>query len=952
VRIRRAPWIASLALVSCATSPDVPPAATTTSEPPVAVAPEPPTIERPFDDRLPAPETATEHVPVPWPFDVTHYDISIVLLPRTHEIQGDVTIEVKDDDDGLAELPLDAVDLAIAKVRESVENGPAFHDVAFAYDGKKLRVPLDEPRRAGTARTIYVEYSGRPQRGIYFNDGPYGEVFTQGEAEDSRYWFPCHDEPDDRATHHIVVNAPETWTTIAAGTPDVGNTLKPGYAGRYPKGRAAFSMTTPHVAYLTTLVSGAYREIREDGVVPLSYFVEERDAGYAKFDFRKTNEILKFFGDYTGLPYPYPKYAQTCVHHFMFGGMENISATTLTDHAIHPQEWEPAHESTSLIAHEAAHQWFGDWITCKDWSHCWLNEGFATYFDLLFTEHDEGRDAFLWRLRGERRGALDAMDHKRRAVVSNKYVEPMDLFDGHAYPGGACRLHMLRHLLGDKTFQGAIRHYVEKCALQCVTTDDFQHAVEEYSGQDLGWFFDQWFRKPGYPVLKIRWKWDDAKKAEIVTVEQTQKGDGTPDAYRLPLEIEFSRIWRTNDADTQVRRVDVTKRSETFEFPLPFQPRRVQPDPETALLARFDLDRSVGEQADALFGAGNPSWRFDGAEGVAAFVRDPKNTPDYTDSPYATLLTNFSCYVQNFAPFDPRTASFRAALAPLVACRKNDVAADALAEATRSDPDLRVRLAAADALHGFNGNQKAIDALTALLHDPNDLLRASAVTGLAKLKAPNAFETLTAQLDRPGWRSVVRNAALRGFADLGDERAFATLVQYARPENDWATDSAHDAIDSLGRMGKKRPEYRDALLPYLDDTDRTIRHAAAEALAKIADPDTIPTLVAHFRAETWPACRDALRHAVKACRATAVEDGRLVSVESVRASELRERHAALRDEAAALEKALKDLAANAKTDAEARLKSLKDQMAQLQRDLAELGVPVKPVPKPPAPPKA
>jgi aminopeptidase N len=667
----------------------------------------------------------------------------------------------------------------------------------------------------------------------------------------------------------------------------------------------------------------------ENGVVPLQYVVEERDAPFAKGDFRKTNDILQFFGDYTGLPYPYPKYSQTCVRNFMFGGMENISATTLTDHTIHPPEWEPARTSTSLIAHEAAHQWFGDWITCADWSHCWLNEGFATYFDLLFTEHDEGRDEFLWRLRGERHGALGAMDHERRPVVWNKYATPMDLFNGHAYPGGAVRLHMLRHLLGDKTFRGAIQHYVKTCGLQCVTTDDFQKAVQDYSGQDLAWFFDQWFRKPGYPVLKVRWKWDEAKKAEIVTVEQTQKAEGgVPEAYRLPLDVQFGV------KDMTTHRLNVTKRSETFEIPRPSGGELPRFDPESALLARFDVDVSADEQMVIAFADPNVARRIDAVDALGAIVRDEKKPAAERDAAFG--------YLRKVDPGDA-FAPLRAGWMGQIASRKDDAAAAVLIDALNADKDLRVRLAAADALHGFAGDAKAIAAMTSLLADPNDLLRASAVAGVAKLKAPNAFETLLDHVEKPGFHSVVRVAALHGFGDLGDERAFATLVRFAAPGDNWARGPA---IDSLGRMGKKKPAYRDAVLPYLDDPERGVRHAAADALGKIADPDTMETLVAHFNTETWPACRDALRNAIKACRAAAVEEGRLVSVEAARASEMRDRHAALRDEADALETSLKTLVGDEKTTAETRLKSLKDQMAQLQRDLGTLGVAVKPAPKP------
>jgi aminopeptidase N len=959
----RALLVSSLALVSCATEKpaDVAPPPVTQQpvvQPPIVEAPPtaPPSAPTLVDDRLPALPTATEHAPAHWPFDVERYAIDVIVDPPRHAISGRVTIDVTDGADALDVLPLDAVGMTFDDVAQF---GTAAAKAAYTYDGKTLRIPLGEPRRAGTKRRFEISYSATPTRGVYFNDGDPAQVYTQGEAEDSRYWFPCHDAPDDRATHDISVHVPPGWEVVSGGQSIAMTTT----ANGHPTGQHRFVVDVPHVAYLTSLVAGDYRVVEEQGVVPLQYVVEERDAPYAKDDFKKTDAVLRFFGEYTGLPYPYPKYAQTCVRNFMFGGMENISATTLTDHTIHPPEWESARSSTSLIAHEAAHQWFGDWITCADWSHCWLNEGFATYFDLLFTEHDEGRDMFLWRLRGERHGALGAMDHKRRAMISSTYVEPMDLFDGHAYAGGACRLHMLRHLLGDKTFKGAIRHYVKTCGLQCVTTDDFEKAVEDYSGQDLAWFFDQWFKKAGYPVLKVRWKWDEAKKAEIVTVEQTQKAEGgVPEAYRLPLDIDFSVLDTdpsSNDKSPGLplkrlrRRFEVSKRIESFEVPLVEAARHVEPDPDTALLARFDLDRALNEQGQLAFDTTSPSWRVEASEALVAAMKDEKQAPLERENPRAVLVT----LLHNPEWLQPsgRLPAFRAWLASQIAAVKDDRSAKELIAVLDSQDDLRVRLAAIEALAGYGENaaaratvawRAARDAMTSHTTDSNELIQAAVVSAIAKLKPPNAFETLSAAVERPGFHSVIRVAALHGFADLGDERAFATLVRFAKSGEDfWARGPA---IGSLGRMGKKKPAWRDAVLPYLDDNERGVRQTAADALAKIADPDTMATLVAHFHAETWPACREALRNAVRSCRAAAVEEGRLVSVESVRAADLRERHAALRDEAAALEESLKTLAGDEKTSAETRAKSLKDQMAQLQRDLGALGVAVKPPPKPPA----
>ena len=649
-----------------------------------------------FDDRLPAPAQATEHTPAPWKFDVKHYEISVDVRPEEKALNCIATIYVDDAADGVAAIEFDAVGMEIDSVRLIGMSPDPKSDVQlpFGYDGRKLRIELPEPHRTGTSRVIFIAYRTRPIRGVYFNDGDPPQVYSQSEMEDARYWFPCHDFPDDRATSTVQVCVPAGWHVIGAGKGTAGSSPSPEV--RYPW---IYRLDVPHVSYLISMTAGQYEVIDEQGVVPLQYVVEKRDAPYAAANFRKTDAVLRFFGDYTGLPYPYPKYSQTLVRNFMYGGMENISATTLTDHTIHPPDWEPAHDSTSLVAHEAAHQWFGDWITCSDWSCNWLNEGFATYFDLLFTEKDEGRDMFLWRLRGEREGAFGAMNAERRAVISNRWADPDEMFDGHAYAGGATRLHMLRHLLGDEQFKGAIRHYVKKCGLSCVTTDDFEHAVEEFTGQDLKWFFDQWFRRVNYALpIAVSWKPAAGRAAAVVTVEQQRGLANDAPLCRVPLDLEFV----LPSGESCRRRLDITKRTEEFTLDLPAVPTRLRADPDTALLATIEVESSLDEWIADLASDPNPALRSEAAVALGAIVRDDKNahvnkdkTPADRDKSYAALVGAFAS--EKFAPF-------RASLAGYVALRKDDASAAVLIDAMNKDTDLRVRLAASDTLHGFAGN--------------------------------------------------------------------------------------------------------------------------------------------------------------------------------------------------------------------------------------------------------
>ena len=228
----------------------------------------------------------------------------------------------------------------------------------------------------------------------------------------------------------------------------------------------------------------------------------------------RTPAMLRFFNKVTGAKYPYPRYAQTFVADFIFGGMENISATTLTDTSLLDKRASLDADADGLLAHELAHQWFGDLLTCRDWSHGWLNEGFATYFEALFTESAKGIDEFRYELHSNTQIYMGEDGNRyRRPIVNNVYHEPIDLFDRHLYEKGSLVLHMIRTVLGDALWTKAIHHYVRKHRSTNVTTPDFQRAITEATGRNIDWLFDQYVYRGGHPALKVAFEWDDAREA-------------------------------------------------------------------------------------------------------------------------------------------------------------------------------------------------------------------------------------------------------------------------------------------------------------------------------------------------------------------------------------------------------------------------------------------------------
>ncbi|MDZ4278109.1 MAG: M1 family aminopeptidase, partial [Dehalococcoidia bacterium] len=553
--------------------------------------------------------------------DVRHIRLEISIDSEAKRIEGTARTTFAPINDGLSHVEFDAAELEIRGVRL---DGPATAgrrgELPFSYDGAKLRIDLGEGRKAGEELTTEVSYAASPRRGLYFvgPDEAYPDkplqVWSQGQDEDSRHWFPCVDFPNEMATSEVLVTVPKPLTAVSNG--ELVETAEDG-------DRRAFHwrQSQPHVAYLISVAAGDFAEITEDvdGVpvpVPVQYYVAKGREEDARRALDRTPEMVRFFSERLGMPYPYAKYAQVCVADFIFGGMENVSATTLTDTVLHDERAHPemGDACDSLVAHELAHQWFGDLLTCRDWAHGWLNEGFATYFDALFTEHKDGVDRFRYVMQGEAEIYMrDDARRYRRPIVSNTYNEPIDLFDRQFYEKGAWVLHMLRFDLGDELFWKAVRHYAQKHQGGNVTTPDLQRAIEEATGRNMDAFFEQWVYGAGHPNLNVGFEWDEDAKQAKLTVKQTQSTEhNTAEVFRTPVEVDFGL-----DGSNQSFRVRLSEREQSFYFPLPERPKMVRFDPGGRLLKTVEFKRSADMLLEQLKHDDDVLGRGDAAKELA-----------------------------------------------------------------------------------------------------------------------------------------------------------------------------------------------------------------------------------------------------------------------------------------------------------------------------------------------
>ena len=466
------------------------------------------------------------------------------------------------------ELELDIAEMKIDKVVSSdpsidnSENANNIKELDFRTNNDKLIVKFARKLIEGDSLNLTIKYSAgyryinnnlvitKPRSGFHFIEFDEFhrkkniQAWTQGESVESKYWFPCIDQPQVKYAKKVEVTVPENFVVISNGTEMAIDQVKKGEDNTVNKKltRHVWEESIPNPAYLTSVVIGnfgrrdeEYMSSRSERKIKLSYFWPvDFDKEYGIRNFQNTPRMIKCFEEYFNTNYPYNKYSQVAVEGFELGGMENTSCTTLTRNILYDKKASLDYSSDDVISHELAHQWFGDLVTCKDWPHIWLNEGFATYFEALYCEASRGKEEFQNYMVQMADAYLDeARSLYKRAIVTKVYKHPDDLFDSHSYKKGGCILHMLRNYLGDNFFRKSLKKYVDTYGTKTAETDDLRKILEDVSGKSLEHFFDQWVFGAGHPELDVEFLQD----AQNLRLKVTQVQEGT--MFNIDLEIVF-----------------------------------------------------------------------------------------------------------------------------------------------------------------------------------------------------------------------------------------------------------------------------------------------------------------------------------------------------------------------------------------------------------------------------
>ena len=754
---------------------------------------------------------------------IRHLRIAVELDLDARRIAGTCTLTLSPLLSGAPWLRLDAVELEVSRVTRAGKR------LEHRHDGKVLQVQLG-PVVEGEVFDLEIEYAGQPRRGIYFIAPDEGypdkpvQVWTQGQDEDSRFWFPCFDNPSEKSTSEVIATVPSRFTALSNG-----DLIDDRVQGETRTLHWRFDV--PHSCYLVTLVAGELSELRDewrgpDGPVAVTYYVPAGREEDARRAMGRTPDIIELFSRLFGVPYPYTKYAQVCVADFIFGGMENTTATTLTDSILYDERAALDFDADALVAHELAHQWFGDLLTCRAWGEGWLNEGFATYSEYVWRESYEGRDAADHELDewGEQYFAEDAGRY-RRVVATNVYDEPIDIFDHHLYEKGGRVLHMLRQMLGDDGFWKTIKHYLTKHRGGSVETRDLVRAVEEATGRQLDWFFDQWIsRGAGHPELEVGYEWDAEKRLVCLSVKQTHKVEGTTPLFRLPLTLALDVGGRKRLVE-----LDVDNQQHMFYIPCEREPSQAVFDPGKTLLARVKTEKPLPMWVTELAGAELAVDRVYAARELAT-----RGGAKAVQALATALSRDGSWMVQ-------------AAAADALARLRGEQARDALIGAVATTDHPRARRAVVRALGQFRGDEMVAASLARVVEhgDPSYFVEAEACLSLGKTRDARAGELLRAAAERDSFLDIIRQNAYRGLAEARDESAVPLLAagtEYGRHSH--GRRAALGALAELarGRRDRVEREARERVEELLRDRDFRVQYAAVEGLAVIGDPASVAPL--------------------------------------------------------------------------------------------------------------
>ncbi len=752
--------------------------------------------------------------------DVIHIKLEITPDFETRTIEGVATLRVAPIGQPLRELRLDAVNLNVRDVRSRRQ----IEDYTVTPDS--LRITFRDEIPVGEEVGLTIEYDAEPKKGLYFRTDDMGypagdqQLWTQGEPHEARHWFPCFDYPNERSSTEVLCCVPRGMTVLSNG-----RLVKDSVDKSSNTRTTHWLQEKPHANYLICLVAGYLDRLEsQHRDVPLTFYSQPSKSNYAKNSFRDTADIMAFFEKEIGVPFPWDKYAQVTIMDFMWGGMENTSLTTLTDGTLFSEETEGLNSSRGLNAHEMAHQWFGDYVTCKDWSHLWLNEGFATYYEALHNGHQNGRDAFLYEMYRNRQSVLEQGSRDLRPIVYKGYQSPKEQFDFRAYPKGAWVLHMLRNQLGEEVYRNAVQTYLERHALSSVVTEELNSVMEEVSGKSLDRFFDQWVYHGRHPDIRVSYHWSPLDRVAKITVRQTQEVHEAVRLFEFPTRLRFKIGGEVVD-----KQIVVSKASQEFYVALPGKPQIVRFDPELTILADIRFAKSRPMLYAQLRDGSDAIGRLMAAEQLGKLGS-------------AQAVTALKVALQN-DPLEGVRETAASALREI----GTDPAFEALVDSA-DQPNAATRKAVIEQIAKFYRTDARDTLMVCRKSEKNPAILGSIVKGLGSYSGDDIRDSILEALRHKSFGNLTVNAAMDAIAAQASGDYVNPLLEAldSRADELTARQLAHGmaVLSQLPVADDQQQDVVDLLLRYMDHPQTQLQNSAIRALGKFDLPDARRTLAA------------------------------------------------------------------------------------------------------------
>ena len=738
--------------------------------------------------------------------DIHHIIINISVNLEKKSVKGYVIHKLSPLSSNLDEIILDAEDIDIRRVRL---NGK---DIDFSQNESFLYMNLYNAISWEDTVDIRIDYTSYPKKGLYFisPDKHYPEkrwqAWTQGEEEDNHHWVPIYDYPNDHATFECILTVNKKYTALSNGE------LISKVNNEDDTHTWHWKENFPMVSYLISFVVGEYVKIEDSyNELPVNYWVYENNKDEAIRSFGKTPRMIDFFNKKTGVVYPYEKYDQVIIEDFMFLGMENITLSHYTDATIHDKYSTPDVSSIELVAHELAHQWYGNMITTRNWANIWLNEGFATYFARLFIKNEFGYEESEY-LRQEEMDKYFKQDSlERRPTVHYRFYDPMDLFNAHVYEKGGLILNMINDELGDEAFWKSIQHYTDFYKNKNVETADLKNSIELITGKNLDWFFNQWLFEAGYPEFKVSWSYNPRDENVRIEVEQVQDLK-TSNIFKVKVDLRI---------DESVKTFIVDQKKMIFNIHSEKRPKLVVFNTGNRIPCKLYFDKNISEWILQLQNAPNILDRISAARALS----QKKGRRNVEEALLNSLASDSFWGVRKEAARSFSKLKVKKYEKTLINLTNNQ--------------DNRVKREIYSALKIYQGNKEVAKFLDNVIKNEDKYYGvADAFRALVQVDSSMAKSNIKKLLNTDSHNDVIRKAAISYFGSVINEKNYKTLCDLSEYGNtSWKART--ECVKQLEKFIKLKPETIKIFTRLLDDPSRSVRQRSVYAIAKFGNKSHI-----------------------------------------------------------------------------------------------------------------